>query len=53
MLQDVEAARRTEIEVINGAIVDAGKTGVPTPVNGTMVSLISALQAKYLAAKAA
>ncbi len=54
MLQDVEAARRTEIEVINGAIVDAGrKTGVPTPVNETMVSLISALQAKYLAAKAA
>ena len=25
MLQDVEAKRQTEIEVINGAIVDAGK----------------------------
>lgn len=50
MLQDVEASRRTEIEVINGAIVDAGKrAGVPTPVNETMVQLIGALQAKYLA----
>ena len=54
MLQDVEAARRTEIEVINGAIADAGRrAGVPTPVNETMVSLIGALQTKYLAAKAA
>ena len=32
MLQDVEARRQTEIEVINGAIVDAGRrVGVPTP----------------------
>ena len=50
MLQDVEAGRRTEIEVINGAIVEAGKRlGVPVPVNLTMVGLVSALQAKYLA----
>jgi 2-dehydropantoate 2-reductase len=54
MLQDVEAGRQTEIEVINGAIVEAGKSaGVPTPVNSAMVALVSALQAKYLAAKAA
>ncbi|HMF28559.1 MAG TPA: ketopantoate reductase C-terminal domain-containing protein, partial [Candidatus Cybelea sp.] len=54
MLQDVEASRRTEIEVINGAIVRAGKSaGVPTPVNETMVAMVSALQSKYLAAKAA
>ncbi len=54
MLQDVEASRRTEIEVINGAIVDSGaKLGVPTPANQMMVSMIGALQAKYLAAKAA
>ena len=34
MLQDVEAGRRTEIDVINGAIVAAGKRhGVPTPHN--------------------
>jgi 2-dehydropantoate 2-reductase len=49
MLQDVEASRRTEIDVINGAIVDAGlRAGVPTPVNAAMVQLIGALQAKYL-----
>jgi 2-dehydropantoate 2-reductase len=54
MLQDVEASRRTEIEVINGAIVAAGKkVGVQTPVNATMVAMIDALQAKYLSAKAA
>jgi 2-dehydropantoate 2-reductase len=53
MLQDVEANRQTEIEVINGAIAAAGrKAGVPTPVNDTMVAMISALQARYLAAKA-
>ena len=34
MLHDVQAARKTEIEVINGAIVVAGKkAGVATPVN--------------------
>ena len=45
--------RQTEIEVINGAIVDAGKrTGVPTPVNETMVWMIQAAQAHYLRAKA-
>lgn len=53
MLQDVEASRRTEIEVINGAIVRAGKSaGIPTPVNETMVAMIGALQAKYLAVRA-
>lgn len=53
MLQDVEARRQTEIEVINGAIVEAGsRAGVPTPVNQTMVLMVQAAQAKYLAAKA-
>ena len=51
MLQDVEAGRETEIEVINGAIVAAGKTaGIATPVNQALVSLIEAAQARYLAA---
>ena len=54
MLQDVEAGRQTEIEVINGAIAAAGRvTGVPTPVNDMMVAMVTALQGKYLAAKAA
>ena len=52
MLQDVEAGRRTEIEVINGAVVEAGvRHGVPTPVNQTTTTLISALQAKYMTEK--
>ena len=50
MLQDVEAKRRTEIEVINGAIVAAGlKFGIPTPHNDAMVNLISSLEHSYLA----
>jgi 2-dehydropantoate 2-reductase len=53
MLQDVEASRQTEIEVINGAISAAGReTGVATPVNDALVALVGALQARYLAAKA-
>jgi 2-dehydropantoate 2-reductase len=49
MLQDFEAKRQTEIEVINGAIVEAGRrTGVPTPHNDTLVWMIQAAQAKYL-----
>jgi len=51
MLQDVEAQRQTEIDVINGAIVTAGhEAGVPTPVNALMVAMVTALQGRYLAA---
>jgi 2-dehydropantoate 2-reductase len=54
MLQDVEASRQTEIEVINGAIVDAGaRNGVPTPHNQAMVWMIQAAQQHYMSAKAA
>lgn len=50
MLQDVEAGRQTEIEVINGAIAKAGReAGVATPVNDMMVAMVTALQSKYLA----
>lgn len=49
MLQDVEAKRRTEIEVINGAIVAAGlKYKVLTPHNDAMVNLIYSLEQSYL-----
>jgi 2-dehydropantoate 2-reductase len=52
MLQDVEANRRTEIDVINGAIVDAGlKNGVTTPHNQAMVWLVKSLEQKYLNVK--
>ena len=53
MLQDVEATRQTEIEVINGAIVDAGKrVGVATPHNQAMVWMVQAAEQHYLKAKA-
>jgi 2-dehydropantoate 2-reductase len=53
MLQDVEARRQTEIEVINGAIVAAGaKTGVAVPVNQAMVWMMQAAEQHYLQAKA-
>jgi 2-dehydropantoate 2-reductase len=45
MLQDVEKGRRTEIDVINGAIVEAGqRLGLPTPCNQAMVWLIKAVE---------
>lgn len=41
MLQDMEAARRTEIDVINGAVVRAAdENDVPVPLNRGFVALI-------------
>ena len=52
MLQDVEAGRQTEIDVINGAIVAAGdRLGIDTPLNDSMVWMVKSLQARYLAAR--
>jgi 2-dehydropantoate 2-reductase len=49
MLQDAEAGRKTEIDVINGAIVEAGKQwNVPTPFNECMFSLVKAMEQDYL-----
>ncbi len=49
MLQDVDAKRPTEIDVINGAIVAAGqRTGIATPLNDAMVWLVKAMQEAYL-----
>jgi 2-dehydropantoate 2-reductase len=48
MPTDIEHRRKTEIDVINGAIVDAGKRlGVPTPHNATMVWLIHSLEETF------
>lgn len=48
MLQDVLAKRRTEIDVINGAIVAAGeRVGIPTPHNRAMVNMIRAAESAY------
>ena len=49
MLQDVEAGRRTEIDAINGAIVErAAKHGIAVPVNETLVRLVKVIEAQYL-----
>jgi 2-dehydropantoate 2-reductase len=45
MLQDVEGKRKTEIEVVNGAVVKAAeKYGVEVPLNNAMVGLIVGLE---------
>lgn len=44
MLQDVRRGAPTEIDAINGAVVEAGREiGVPTPVNEVMWKLVAAL----------
>jgi 2-dehydropantoate 2-reductase len=44
MLQDVEMGRRTEIDSINGKIVEIGNTHqIRTPVNSTLVALIKGI----------
>jgi 2-dehydropantoate 2-reductase len=48
MLQDVERKRRTEIDVIDGAIVEAGRRfNIPTPYNNAMLWLIKALENSF------
>ena len=43
MLQDVAAGRRTEIDAINGAVLD--RAGRPVPVNRTLAGLVRAWEA--------
>ena len=46
---DIEKARPSEIDYINGAVVRLGnKHDVPVPVNQTLVTLVHGLQAHYL-----
>ncbi|MBW2560315.1 MAG: ketopantoate reductase family protein [Deltaproteobacteria bacterium] len=45
MLQDIEAGRKTEVEIFGGKVVDLGKThGVATPVNQTLLQIIRVLE---------
>jgi 2-dehydropantoate 2-reductase len=45
MLQDVLAKRPTEVDFMNGAIVQWGeKTGVPTPLNRALLALVKGLE---------
>ena len=48
MLQDVEKSRITEIDVINGAIIEAGqRLGIATPYNDVMVKLVKSLEGTF------
>jgi 2-dehydropantoate 2-reductase len=48
MLEDVEAHRRTEIDMITGALVrEAKRVGVPVPLHETMERLIKAKEASW------
>ncbi len=48
MTQDVEARRQTEIDFLNGAIVERGEeVGVPTPLNRAIWALVKAREASW------
>ncbi|TAL34040.1 MAG: 2-dehydropantoate 2-reductase [Spirochaetes bacterium] len=45
MLQDVEAGRKTEVEIFSGAVMALGRElGVPTPVNEILYKMIRTLE---------
>lgn len=47
MLQDVEAGRKTEVEMFAGRVVELGRRyGVPTPVNERLLERIRGLEAR-------
>lgn len=49
MLQDVEAGRKTEIEVICAAVVaEAERLAIDVPLNDAMVALVHGLETSYL-----
>ena len=48
MLQDVEAGRPTEIDYLNGGIVNFGRpAGVPTPLNEAILALVKGLERSW------
>jgi 2-dehydropantoate 2-reductase len=45
MLQDIEAGRKTEVEMFAGKVVELGeKYGIPTPVNQTLLRIIKVME---------
>jgi 2-dehydropantoate 2-reductase len=45
MLQDIEAGRKTEVEIFGGKVVELGQAhGIPTPVNQTVLRIIRVLE---------
>jgi len=48
MLQDVEARRRTEVDYLNGGIVEFGRRhGVATPINESIWALVKGVEASW------
>jgi 2-dehydropantoate 2-reductase len=48
MLEDVEARRRTEVDLITGALVrEAARTGVAAPLHTALYRLIKAKEESY------
>ena len=48
MLQDVEARRKTEIEVVNGAVVrEADRLGLAVHANRAMLALVNGLERSW------
>ncbi len=48
MLQDVEARRKTEVEMLAGKVMELGRRfGVPTPVNERLFDIIRRIEASY------
>ncbi len=48
MLQDIEARRKTEVEVFSGKVIELGQTcGIPTPVNQTIFQIIHILEQNF------
>ena len=52
MLQHIHAGKRTEIDALNGKIVEEGaKLGVPTPFNAALVALLKGVEHKATLAR--
>ena len=48
MLQDIEAERKTEVEMFAGKVVELGQThGVATPVNQAVYRIIRVLERNF------
>ena len=49
MLQDIEAGRKSEVDLFAGTVIELGrKYQVPTPVNETLYTIISAMETSQL-----
>ncbi len=49
MLQDIEAARKTEVEMFAGKVIELGKQlDIPTPINQKLFDSIKKIEAEYV-----